>query len=524
MLKACDAWAVLLSAYLDEETTRRERARVEEHLQSCDGCRALAELLRCDAQDAAAALRERGASDGFAAGVLARVAEEEIEPADRYAAIPLAPERPKRRTSIWEWLVVVSIVAVLSAILFPTFARSREKARQTTCTSQLRQIATAIQMYVQDEGAYPPADTWAAAIMDYAGSEKIFSDPVDTTPGSGGGINQNSYSYNTALAGQPAAAVHAPTETPVVWDSAPRHNGMIIGFADGHVRFFPRLNNINAYAELALAEQEAVAKRPASTALSSPPPPPGQAARPPAPPTIAPPTKNYGLADKLQIAYRAEVALESENVQAALERAELLFRRHDGFVLTSNYARGEEETPATAAVSGRVPSENLGKMLVELGALGTLVSRAVNGEDLTAAHLRNIETLGDLRGIQGRVGAIQDRAKPGDALRAEETISGASREATGARIEEYKLQSRVRLAEITVRITAPPVKKAEAKTVSPLAASLHGAVRGLRAFGLWLLAVLIPIAVFLPVWGPLLWLGCRLWRRYGTRPRPSSRE
>ena len=49
-----------------------------------------------------------------------------------------------------ELLVVISIIAVLAAILFPVFASAREKARQTSCASNLKQLATAWLMYAQD--------------------------------------------------------------------------------------------------------------------------------------------------------------------------------------------------------------------------------------------------------------------------------------------------------------------------------------------------------------------------------------
>ena len=49
-----------------------------------------------------------------------------------------------------ELLVVIAIIAVLAAILFPVFARAREKAHQTTCISNQRQIAAAIHMIAQD--------------------------------------------------------------------------------------------------------------------------------------------------------------------------------------------------------------------------------------------------------------------------------------------------------------------------------------------------------------------------------------
>jgi prepilin-type N-terminal cleavage/methylation domain-containing protein/prepilin-type processing-associated H-X9-DG protein len=55
-----------------------------------------------------------------------------------------------------ELLVVIAIIAILAAILFPVFARAREKARQTTCLSNLKQIALASQMYSQDyDGNFP---------------------------------------------------------------------------------------------------------------------------------------------------------------------------------------------------------------------------------------------------------------------------------------------------------------------------------------------------------------------------------
>jgi prepilin-type N-terminal cleavage/methylation domain-containing protein/prepilin-type processing-associated H-X9-DG protein len=49
-----------------------------------------------------------------------------------------------------ELLVVIAIIAILAAILFPVFAQAREMARKTTCTSNMKQAALAISMYVQD--------------------------------------------------------------------------------------------------------------------------------------------------------------------------------------------------------------------------------------------------------------------------------------------------------------------------------------------------------------------------------------
>jgi len=55
-----------------------------------------------------------------------------------------------------ELLVVIAVIAILAAILYPVFSIAREKARQTGCMSNLKQIGTGVQMYLQDfDGTYP---------------------------------------------------------------------------------------------------------------------------------------------------------------------------------------------------------------------------------------------------------------------------------------------------------------------------------------------------------------------------------
>jgi prepilin-type N-terminal cleavage/methylation domain-containing protein/prepilin-type processing-associated H-X9-DG protein len=101
-----------------------------------------------------------------------------------------------------ELLVVIAIVALLAAILFPAFARTREKGRQAACMSNLRQIGLALSLYVTDydelfpdrrdlktslPGGYrpwaswptsDPRTAWAALILDpYVKSGDIWSCP-----------------------------------------------------------------------------------------------------------------------------------------------------------------------------------------------------------------------------------------------------------------------------------------------------------------------------------------------------------
>ena len=66
------------------------------------------------------------------------------------------PVAERRGFTLIELLVVIAIIAILAAILFPVFAQAREKARQTSCLSNLKQIGNAFTQYTQDyDGKLP---------------------------------------------------------------------------------------------------------------------------------------------------------------------------------------------------------------------------------------------------------------------------------------------------------------------------------------------------------------------------------
>jgi prepilin-type N-terminal cleavage/methylation domain-containing protein/prepilin-type processing-associated H-X9-DG protein len=121
-----------------------------------------------------------------------------------------------------ELLVVIAIIALLAAILFPVFATAREKARQSTCQSNEKQLGLAFLQYTQDYDELYPEGTssndegfaWAGPLYAYVNSINVYQCPDDPTvvPNNGqvgtnvsGGVLFKmfpiSYSANQALLG-----------------------------------------------------------------------------------------------------------------------------------------------------------------------------------------------------------------------------------------------------------------------------------------------------------------------------------
>ena len=97
-------------------------------------------------------------------------------------------------SSAFTLIELLVVIAIIAAILFPVFAQAREKARQTSCLSNTRQLATAVMMYVQDydeqypmtanynDGSATPT-IWPQMVQPYIKNEGIFKCPSAINPG-----------------------------------------------------------------------------------------------------------------------------------------------------------------------------------------------------------------------------------------------------------------------------------------------------------------------------------------------------
>lgn len=199
--------------------------------------------------------------------------------------------RVKTAFTLIELLVVIAMIAVLAAILFPVFAQTREKARQTVCLSNVRQIGVAVLLYAQDYDETLPVyqydtltywvggrnapgqklDKTRGILYPYTGSGEIARCPSftggDNLGGTGYGVNRR-LMFRTGFAPAPAHLADLSTpaatilfgdagipnfpvrgtvgetisiEPPSDWLPAPtvdfRHTGTAsFSFADGHAK------------------------------------------------------------------------------------------------------------------------------------------------------------------------------------------------------------------------------------------------------------------------------------------------
>ncbi len=458
--KPCNEWVERLSAYADGEATPTERPATEQHVSGCEACREWLRLVQDDARWYTEAYAEPARGEAYVDSVTAKLPAKQGSPEARRAGT----------LTLAELLAVMGIIAILGVTLSPTFARAREKARQTSCLSNLKQLALGMQMFAQEHNnRLPSALTWKREITPYVKNEQLFRCPTDESD------QACSYAMNYELSEADLNTLASPEEQILLYEAdesgapARRHNeGLNIAFADGHAKWYRD------------------PPRPVTSGLS-----------------LGARDRNYGLAEKLHLSYDATMTVRSDDALASLRSATEVIREQGGFVLQADFR--QERRLATSTLTCKVPGKNLETTLASLQALGTTTSQQLAGQDLTQDVVAVATALRRESAKHTRLSREANRtAETPAAAGALAAVEQSEQRTLDSRRKQYEVLSQTVLATVCATFQSPvPPPSARAPIASAFASGCHWSSRTLGVAGAWALG-------FAPVWAPVVlvvWVG-----------------
>ena len=478
-----EQWYEMLSAYADGECSPDEQRLVRAHLARCPQCRQWLEQVAADRELFTETLVSSARGKDLSGQITEEISNMPIPEQPTQEMPGIATAEPsgggtmRIRFALIEVLVVVVICATLAAILFPTFARSREKARQTSCQSNLKQIMLAALMYAGDyDGRLPDASHWPEQLLPYHKNKHLYVCPTDETGA------KVSYAMNPRYSGADTHEYPDAAELIVFFDAdetgapvARHHDGTNCGFMDGHVKWMKGV--------------------------------PDQLS-----PTtgFAPPTHGYGLADRLKIAYTASAEIWVRSIYQALLAAEAAVSTRGGFLLQSRLEARYE--PYSAQITCRVPTDEVANAVNDLGELGWVAQREIQGTDLTRNYLDNRRAVATQTARRERLTTTLRRAGTKEhVVQLEENLAGSEAAQNLAEGELYGVAGRTTLATITATLTQR--EREPKRAFVPLATTARSALGAIKSVGILLARGVIWGLAFVWLWGPVAWYGIRALRQ-----------
>lgn len=464
-----DEWLKKVSAYADGECEPHECEQIEAHLEECAQCREWLEQIEADREQIVEAVSGRRADikNSVMERVTAMSARQQSEKEDRSWGLTGA-------------LVVVGILAVLAAMMFPVFSRSREKARQTSCLSKVKQITLAMTMYAQDyDGYLPDGRTWTEDLTPYIENAEVLQCPVES-------IEPSSYAMVKRWSGAKLDDIPDRDQTVLLYDAnadgspAFRHNGGLnVGFADGHARWY---------------SEEDWAKLGVDTTAVHP----------------GIPNRNYGLRRQLKLAYDAAMEVWVQDVHRSLVSAEKVFYDRGGFILKSTLNRSElcGGQSDSAQIVGKVPTEEVGHTMNALGRLGYVVQHQMTGEDLTEQYTKHSREITQAEGEIGRLKERQADERESKKPVIEQKISDTRSDLGQAQDGLFNVRREVVLSTIRATLRERPADAPQRRFGGVLAAWNAFKAAAIQ-LGIWL----VWVGLFGLLAAPFLALGTWIYRR-----------